>query len=53
MLDYPEFDYSLIEDVDAWYIYTLASEEDRKQLLGKLEGVEEKERANKAKKLML
>ena len=42
---FPEFDFSNVKDVEAWYVHTLFYPEDRQTILNKLEGLEGKERS--------
>ena len=45
---FPEFDFSNVKDKEAWYVSTLFYPEDRQNILKKLEGLEGKERSEKA-----
>ena len=42
---FPEFDFSNIKDIEAWYVSTLFYPEDRQSILKILEGLEGKERS--------
>lgn len=46
---YPQFNFDSIKNREAWFVYTLCEEEDRKNVLQALEGLEGQQRKEKAK----